>query len=141
MKIDVKVYSPWDTPPDPGIECLDESLTQQHFADQCDINNILADYQNTGVLPEKAGAIYGDFTSYDDFATNFNRLREAQEAFNQLPADLRFKFHNDPALFIDFALNPANLPEMHKMGFTNENYKPVDQAQPAPVTNEPAQGA
>jgi hypothetical protein len=33
-----------------------------------------------------------------------------------LPADIRFRFLNDPGRFVDFCSDPANRDEMSKMG-------------------------
>ena len=33
-----------------------------------------------------------------------------------MPADVRARFNNDPALFVDFCSDEANLDEMRKLG-------------------------
>ena len=35
-----------------GLACEEPSLAQQHFKDECDINNILRQFNITGLLPE-----------------------------------------------------------------------------------------
>jgi phage internal scaffolding protein len=94
------------------------SRTKQEFRDECDVNNILKKYKNTGLLThmrEHAGA-YDDFTSFEDYHSSMNKLLEAQEAFDALPATLRKKFNNDPGQFIEFVTNKDNLEEMRDLG-------------------------
>ena len=122
MKMTEKVYTQFDTPDDPPFICADESLTQEHFAESCDINRIMEDYTYTGIMPEKPGAVYGDFTNVNDYQQLLNRLMETQENFLSMPPDVRARFGNDPAQFIAFCEDPANLPEMQKLGFTSEEY-------------------
>ena len=110
MKIEPTVYWAFHTPDDPGIKCEDESLTQQHFAEQCDINNIMGDFTYTGIMPEKPGAIYGDFTDVGTYRDLLHKLQDVQDSFLSMPPEIRARFGNDPAQFIDYCENPANLP-------------------------------
>ena len=122
MKIEPQVFHAFHTPDDPGIINTEPSLTQEHFADSCDINKIMGDYQYTGIMPEKPGAIYGDFTTAEDFRTALQTVVETQNNFLSMPPDVRSRFGNDPANFIAFCENSDNLPELHRMGFTSHEY-------------------
>lgn len=138
MRIESKVYWAFDTPDDPGITNTEPSLTQQHFAGQCDINNIMSDFVHTGVLPEKPNAIYGDFTNADDFRSLVHRIQDVQENFLAMPPDVRARFNNDPAFFIQFSEDPANLPELHRLGLTSEAYGQRIAPNPVPPASNPA---
>jgi len=100
-----------------GLHCEDASLAQQHFKDECDINNILRQFNITGLLPEAPlSPRYGDFTGISDYHTALNRVIAAQDEFEALPADIRARFENDPAQLIDFLDNPENRPEAEELG-------------------------
>ena len=107
-----------------GLHCEDVTLTQQHFKDECDINNILRQFNVTGLLPETTlSPRYGDFTGISDYHTALNQVIAAEDEFMRLPADLRARFENDPAKLIDFLDNQENKDEAMKLGLIN---KPED---------------
>jgi len=101
-----------------GICFDDETLTQQHCIAECDINNILKRYQNTGSLPYliKQNPQYGDFSSISDYQTSLNTVLHAQAQFNALSSEVRDRFHNDPEKFLSFCNNPDNADEMVRLG-------------------------
>ncbi|AXL14504.1 internal scaffolding protein [Microviridae sp.] len=109
-----------------------ETLAQQNFRDQCDINRIVKQYGVTGQVPVTLRTpIQEDFVAVTDYHTAMTAVRKGQESFNALPADVRYRFKNDPGRFVDFCLDPANLDEAIKLGLAPERL--VDQAQPEPV--------
>jgi len=128
------------------------SLTKQSFKDQCNINTIMANYKNTGVINHvnKSQPNYGNFLAAADFQTYQNKILEAQDAFNSIPAEIRSQFGNDPALFLDFAQDPANLEEMRELGLappappkprTEATPPPPDPNGPEPAPPAPAASA
>ena len=107
-----------------GLHCEDATLAQQHFKDECDINNILRQFNVTGLLPENTlSPRYGDFTGISDYHTALNRVIAAEDEFMRLPADLRARFENDPAQLIEFLNNSENKNEAIELGLVN---KPED---------------
>ena len=97
------------------------SLTKQSFRDECDINNILRQFNVTGQLP--IGSVqpqYGDFSGITDYQSALNAVMAAQDFFLQLPAKIRARFDNDPALVVDFASDEANKEEMKALGLLRE---------------------
>ena len=119
-----------------GLHCEDASLAQQHFKDECDINNILRQFNITGMLPEQAvSPRYGDFTGIGDYHTALNRVIAAEDEFMSLPATIRARFENDPAQLIDFLDKPENKDEAIKLGLVN---KPVELPQVVEVPQEKA---
>lgn len=99
------------------VECLDKSLTQQQFKDDADINTIVKRFGLTGQLPSNLVApVNADFSDVFDFHSAMMVVRRAQESFDRMPADVRFRFGNDPGAFVDFCSNRENLPEMKKLG-------------------------
>ena len=104
-----------------GLHCEDATLTQQHFKDECDINNILRQFNITGQLPEQTlSPRYGDFTGISDYQTALNQVIAAEDEFMRLPADLRARFENDPAQLIDFLEKSENKDEAIKLGLVNK---------------------
>lgn len=104
------------------------SKTQQQFAADCDINNIINRYKTTGEfthLTSKQGA-YRDFSSITDYQDMLDTVQYAQNAFNALPADIRLRFQNDPAQLLLFVQDEANYDEGVKLGLV----QPRENAQP-----------
>lgn len=95
----------------------EEDMTRQEFKDETDINTILRRFNISGELPQNVRMpTYGDFegiTSYHDAA---NVMRAAEESFNAMPAEIRERFGNDPAAFVEFCEQPENLEEARRMG-------------------------
>lgn len=100
-----------------GLECKDESRTQQNFAEEVDINTIVRRFGITGQLP--TGIVAPTYASFDeiyDFHTAMNAIAAAGEAFDAMPAQIRAEFNNDPGKFVDFCSDPRNHERMDKMG-------------------------
>lgn len=120
-----------------GLHCEDASLAQQHFKDECDINNILRQFNLTGVLPESPlSPRYGDFTGIGDYHTALNQVIAAEDEFMSLPANLRARFENDPAQLIEFLNNPENKDEAMKLGLVNQ--EPAEMPQVVELPQEKA---
>lgn len=120
------------------------SLTRQEFADECDINNIMAKYKTTGVLQHinATAPVYYDFSETPDLASALAMLREADEAFMRLPATARREFDNDPTKFVMFAEDPDNLPKMREWGLAEPEKAPdpimkVEVVNPPPLDPKP----
>lgn len=114
--------SAYDRDPAQGILFTETSLAQQHFKDECDVNNILRKYETTGLVTHVANGtpFYGDFSSVFEYYDAQNILIEAQERFDALPASLRKRFDNNPALMLSFIENPDNREEAEKLGLINK---------------------
>lgn len=118
-----------------------EDMCEQHHKQACDVNNILKQYDKTGLLTHvnNTQAHYGDFTEINEYQTSLNMVIEAQNSFMELPSAIRKRFGNDPGLFIEFVTNPENASEMVEMGLSNA---PVGEPEPLKVSViEPAQPA
>lgn len=97
---------------------FEPSPTQQQYRDECDINNIMKGYVHSGLLPvgTTSTARYGDFSDVDDYLSAMLTLNYARDQFNELEANIRRRFNNDPAEFLDFVNNPDNKEEAQKLG-------------------------
>ena len=120
-----------------GLACEEPSLAQQHYKDECDINNILRQFNITGLLPESPlSPRFGDFTGIGDYHTALNRVLAAQNEFEALPAQIRARFNNDPAQLIEFLDDETNRPEAEQLGLVENAAAEVVEA--AKVTPEKA---
>lgn len=114
-----------------------ESLTQQCFKKECDINNILSKHARSGLV-EHLNTFEGDYRDLSepiDYQTALNVVINAKDAFDTLPSDVRKKFNNEPGEFLAFATNPDNLDAMRDMGLAN----PLPDSVPAPPDPEPVE--
>lgn len=104
-----------------GLSCdPDEGMTQQQFADECDINKIVERFGLTGALPENLRMpVSGDFTGVTDFHSAMNIVRLAEEEFMRVPAKVRERFANDPGALMAFLDDPGNRDEAVKLGLVN----------------------
>lgn len=84
-----------------------KSLTKQSFKDQCDINNILAGYQKTGIVNHvsKYQARYDDVEPID-YHTAMNIVVTTNSMFAELPSSVRAEFNHDPKMFLEAVQNP-----------------------------------
>lgn len=111
-------YDADDVSRETGLVCDEaESVVQQQFAEEVDINTIVRRFGLTGELPNGvAMPVSGDFTAVSDFQTAMNTIRQAQESFMLLPADVRERFANDPGRVIAFLDDERNRDEAIKLG-------------------------
>ena len=79
--------------------------TKQSFKDECDVNKILEKAQIAGGLShlQRHGASYGDFTQAPkDLLEAKQLLDRGQAIFDELPAEIRREFKNNPQTFFEF---------------------------------------
>lgn len=117
MSVHDQLNPPADVPVDQTGE---SSLAQQSFKEECDINRIMAQYQNTGTISPNARSFrdyaFGQFDAISDFQGVEDAFVKAQEAFLTLPADIRARFNNSVETTVDWLGDPANLAEAQNLG-------------------------
>lgn len=119
-----------------GLFCEDDSLAVQSEAEDCDINVIVARFGLTGQLPQGVRIpSYGDFVGVSDYQSALHAIMEADASFYEMPAEVRSRFNNDPAAFVEFCSDAANLEEMRKLGLAVPE-EPVIPASPEPVKGD-----
>lgn len=124
-----------------GIISVGESLTVQSDAEDADINTIVRRFGLTGQLPSNVRApLSMDFTEIFDFQSAMNAVRAAEEAFAEMPWEVRKRFDNNPHEFVEFCteLSPdgtklANLEEMRKLGLAVPEAPVVKKEEAAPA--------
>jgi phage internal scaffolding protein len=116
-----------------------ESLTQQHFQEESEINNIIRSHDRNGVIEHihKGNAIYADFSNITDLSDALHQIKEAQDEFLNVPSEIREKFQNDAGQFFKFASNPDNLDELITMGLANPKQSTAMPVEPPTPEVEP----
>lgn len=89
-----------------ALDCQDASLTQQHHADDCDINEILRRFNVTGHLPnvENNNPQYVDVTDIPSLQDALNTRAEIAGRFSRLSSVDRAKYGNDVKNFVNVEL-------------------------------------
>lgn len=99
----------------------DAEGAKQSFKAECDINQIMKKYLNTGTIPQGLPVgRYGDFSEACDYLDAQMTIKNAEAQFASLPAKLRNDLDNDPANFLAWVADPKNLDHLHELGFLNE---------------------
>jgi len=121
---------------------LGETMAKQSFKDECDINGIMARFQDSGLIDHvnKFKGDYGDFTNVQDYHTSMNQIIAAQAAFDSLPSGVRARFGNQPAEFLNFVEDEDNIDEMREMGLLPTLSVPAE-PEKAPSGGEPPEVA
>lgn len=129
------IFSVFNPPAKDGLIFTeeDESLTQQHFAEEADVNNIMRRYAQTGYIvdplnPGTAKPMFGDFSVDFDYQEAQNMLISANNQFMALPADLRKRFGNNPGELLAFLADSNNKDEAIRLGLIDPPEVP-----PAPL--------
>ena len=140
-KSNFEFYTPYTNPKTvEPFHTSGESLTQEQFAEESEINNIIRSHDRNGVIEHinRGNAIYGDFSGITDFSEALDQIREAQNEFQQIPSEIREKFQNDAGQFFKFASNPDNIQELREMGLANPEQSEAMPSEPAiPQPAEP----
>jgi len=97
-----------------------DALTEQSHKNECDINLILAQFMQTGLMPnmKNNNPQYGDVSEID-FQDIQNQLANAKTLFEELPEHVKDQFDNEPFKFLQFAENPENNQALVDMGLAN----------------------
>jgi len=122
-----------------SLDCSDDpGFTQQQFKEECDINVIVEKFMKTGEMPDNVRVpIEGDFTDVTDYQSALNAVIAADDAFMELPPDVRAEFDNNPQKLMDFLADDKNRARAEELGLLNA--KPL-KAEPIEVRvmQEPA---
>lgn len=127
---------------DHAFHCEGPSLTRQEFAEECDINALMARYEGHVIGgPGNMGPavpMYVDWTQTPRTLMEYMAfMDEAEAGFMSLPAVVRKEFNNDAKMFVDFASDPGNLPQMQDWGLAPKP-APKPQEPPAASSSPPA---
>ena len=120
-----------------SFETTGNSRTKQSFKNECDVNNILKNYNKTGVMPENFNP--GEYRDLDgtDYQEYMQTVASANSMFEELPSALRKRFKNDPAQLLSFVHDDKNVDEAHKLGLLRDDYQPPEIMISPPQTAQP----
>ena len=117
------------------------SKTIQSDAHKADINEILAQYEQVGIVTHlnKVDAKYMDVSEFTDFSDAMRQLRMAEQEFKKLPSKVRELFNHDVAEWLDAAHDPMRIAEVQAaLDDKVEESKPVEKPEaPAPEPEKP----
>lgn len=119
-----------------GLLLDDESITQQHCKDECDVNKILEKWLRTGSIEhvQKRAATYADVSQVPtDYATAFDVVSKADDSFMSLPAKVRKRFKNDPGAFLDWMSQDTDMDEKVALGLLKREIEPVQVVESASI--------
>lgn len=96
----------------------DPSLTDQDSKDECDVNLIIERAMKGHAVTHLRThtGTYMDLAEVPDFTQSMQIVANAQNAFNQLPSDLREKFHNSPQIMMEYLADKRNDEEAISLG-------------------------
>lgn len=115
-----------------GLRCR-QNKTRQEFKEEVNINTIVRRFGIDGQLPVGVRMpTYGDFTGVSDYQSAANAMRQAEEAFMELPAHIRARFSNNPQMFVDFCSDEANVAEARSLGLVPPGEVPDVPGTPVP---------
>lgn len=114
----------------------EESLTQQQFKDESDINLIVKKYQITGELPEQKQGIYADVSNIPDYQQALEIVKNAEDMFMSLPARLRSQFSNNPEFMLNWIKDPANRDQAVSLGLIEGDTSEIKPPQPTEKKEE-----
>lgn len=116
-----------------------EMITKQEYKDECNIYNILNQYQQTGIISHinENKPLYTDLPDSMDYQQSLEILTQAGEAFDALPSKVREHFSNDPGRFLAAFSDPSQLNYLHELGLVTKTGEiPPTSPSPEPSTPE-----
>lgn len=136
-------YWGFHQPHDPvDKDCGEELVTKQSHKDECDIHNILRQYQQTGIIQhvQDAAPVWEDLPSDLDYQASMNLMLDAQAAFAALPAKVRDHYSNDPARFLAAFQDPSQEDTLRGFGLLNPKADPLPSSDPPLESPQKAAG-
>lgn len=102
-----------------------ELMTKQAEKDETDINVIMANYKQTGVMaPELRTPVYGDFSAEIELRDALDLVQEANESFARLPAAVRAMAQNSPLEFERMMASEGGVAALKAVGLEMAPPKP-----------------
>lgn len=132
-------FNQYRRPPEDKFKTFNKlpTLTQQHFKEHTNINDIVGRFIKTGVLEgTRLEPKYGDFSNYKTYHEAQNAIINAQQDFANLSSKIRNRFDNDPGKLLEFVSNEDNYEEAHELGLLHEDIALRSESNPLPEKQE-----
>lgn len=93
-------------------------VTKQSMKAECDIHNILRQYQKTGIINhvQRSRPAFMDLPDQGDYQQALHTIMEADDAFSRLPAAVRDHFGNDASRLLAALSDPAQRAYLQEVG-------------------------
>lgn len=117
----------------------EHSLADQSQQEECDVNFIMDKYLKTGQVTHLTTlrGQFADVSEIPDLHTAMTQVTQAQQTFDQLPAELRERFGNSPIQMVKFLQDPRNDAEAIQLGLKELPPQPPTPTSPAPAPEPP----
>lgn len=125
-QVQTRIYSRFSTPDSAAVE-FGASMTQQHFKDECDINNILKSYR--GKVPASEEPAFFMDCTVNDLQSAYEIAEDIGARFDSLDSEVRARFNNNPLELLEFVHNADNQTAAIELGLLP---KPAPEPAPAP---------
>jgi len=121
-----------------ALVCLDPSKTQQQFAAEADINNILRKFMNGAELPLTGEARYQHIEELADLQDVIVTGYQVDQAWSALPSSVRniLKDPNTFVKYVEHCLETGDIGPLRELGLAN----PVKQTEASPAPTKPEGG-
>nr|QJB21113.1 MAG: internal scaffolding protein [Microvirus sp.] len=124
----------------PPLQLDPTSVVQKQFHRDTDINSIVAKYhrgEDISRYQRKSLPVFGDdFPSENSYLKAENQIRKVSEAFQNLPAQDRDYFENDPAEFLKYMGDKDKLEDSYKRGYrVKPKESTLSAGEPSTTTN------
>lgn len=110
-----------------ALTCPEPTKTQQQFANDADINNILAKFLNTGELATTGAPIYQDLEEEFDLQKKMVTAYDVELAWNALTPEQRNTL-KDPQTFVayvDHCMQTGDIEPLRELGLAKPRPQPT----------------
>lgn len=114
----MEFFTRYNPPSSPKVRFEKPSMTEQYHRSEVNINDIIARYNQRGVLgtpTQVREMFFGDFSASPDRLEYEITVSDAKEKFMRLPSDVRAAFRNDPYQMLR-ELDSGNLQKFIDLG-------------------------
>jgi phage internal scaffolding protein len=121
-----------------AIEAGEKNVVEQSHKKEVDINQIVRRAAGNAELIAKVSDMRNwrfDDVPTNDFQEMMNQLIKAKETFYDVPKEIRQKFGNDPAAFMDFVRDEKNSDQLIEWGLKDPPEPPAEPVQVAVVSS------
>lgn len=106
------------------------SLTDESFADECDISLIIERYKVHKIPPRTVDIAYGYSPTVEDIQHAQMLLAETKSNFEGLPSKIRDEFGNNVENYLAYISDKANLKDCYERGLIDRSSVSIETVYP-----------